>query len=450
MSSTDKSNQDIQSTYRSNKERQDTATTQDSDIYLKSEGLGTSEKPLPAGQLASTATINELLKAIASANNVSSEELITFLESAPKFWGGETYAILLARKLYTLHQAEKNLEKSLEENRKGLASKIKESKYELWSDIEDLQNKEEEIKKELAELKTFILGSLPKDTIHQSLLDEVLATRAYLSPLISLPTEMEKLRSKVDQASIEEISATTGEELEEIQHRLAELDILKEEVNTLESFKTSLEALRSKVANIESSSTAEKSINEKLVLAASQISALNCRVSSLEEVVPERRFNIVEQKIAFLQTELGKIKSASKEPLPQTPSNKQPQWGKWLGIFCIIVLLLIVFFSPKGDSSSSYYAKRDSITLPVSLDDKLVWYKAQKLYEDRMLYRFKFDADNVSKTEISQARSTIKNYLCSNDETHDMLKVGIKLECSLEDGLLRKLKDFVVTKKSCL
>ena len=67
---------------------EDTATTRDSDEYLEKNGLGTREAASP-GELSPTGSVNELLKQVATDNNVSSDELIAFLGSKKELWGGE-------------------------------------------------------------------------------------------------------------------------------------------------------------------------------------------------------------------------------------------------------------------------------------------------------------------------------------------------------------------------
>lgn len=76
--------------------REDTATTRDSDDYLEKNGLGTRETASP-GELSPTGSVNELLKQVATDNNVSSDELIAFLGSKKELWGGENFALLLAK-----------------------------------------------------------------------------------------------------------------------------------------------------------------------------------------------------------------------------------------------------------------------------------------------------------------------------------------------------------------
>ena len=49
---------------------EDTATTRDSDDYLEKNGLGTRETASP-GELSPTGSVNELLKQVATDNNVS-------------------------------------------------------------------------------------------------------------------------------------------------------------------------------------------------------------------------------------------------------------------------------------------------------------------------------------------------------------------------------------------
>ena len=73
---------------------EDTATTRDSDDYLEKNGLGTRETASP-GELSPTGSVNELLKQVATDNNVSSDELIAFLGSKKELWGGENFALLL-------------------------------------------------------------------------------------------------------------------------------------------------------------------------------------------------------------------------------------------------------------------------------------------------------------------------------------------------------------------
>lgn len=125
---------------------EDTATTRDSDEYLEKNGLGTREAASP-GELSPTGSVNELLKQVPTDNNVSSDELIAFLGSKKELWGGENFALLLAKKLYSLNKREielsnkiKTAKETFDKTQTELDKKIVDSQTELDKKILDSQS----------------------------------------------------------------------------------------------------------------------------------------------------------------------------------------------------------------------------------------------------------------------------------------------------------------------
>lgn len=135
---------------------EDTATTRDSDEYLEKNGLGTREAASP-GELSPTGSVNELLKQVPTDNNVSSDELIAFLGSKKELWGGENFALLLAKKLYSLNKREielsnkiKTAKETFDKTQTELDKKIVDSQTELDKKILDSQS---ELNKKIVELE---------------------------------------------------------------------------------------------------------------------------------------------------------------------------------------------------------------------------------------------------------------------------------------------------------
>lgn len=126
--------------------REDTATTRDSDDYLEKNGLGTRETASP-GELSPTGSVNELLKQVATDNNVSSDELIAFLGSKKELWGGENFALLLAKKLYSLNQREIELSNKIKTAKETFDKRILDSQTELNKKLVELGDALSPIKK---------------------------------------------------------------------------------------------------------------------------------------------------------------------------------------------------------------------------------------------------------------------------------------------------------------
>ncbi|WP_289171319.1 hypothetical protein [uncultured Parasutterella sp.] len=119
---------------------EDLAITRDSDVYLTSMGLGSSETSDP-GKLSVTGSTNSLLKEIPSDKSVRNDELVAFLGTNKDFWGGENFALLLAQKLYFLN---KQVSKNLGETKRiknDLRSEISNSQILLNEKIEELKER---------------------------------------------------------------------------------------------------------------------------------------------------------------------------------------------------------------------------------------------------------------------------------------------------------------------
>ena len=118
---------------------EDIATTRGSDEYLEKNGLGTREAASP-GKPSPTGSVNELLKQVATDNNVSSDELIAFLGSKKELWGGENFALLLAKKLYSLNQRGIELSNKIKTAKETFDKKILDSQAELNKKIVELED----------------------------------------------------------------------------------------------------------------------------------------------------------------------------------------------------------------------------------------------------------------------------------------------------------------------
>ena len=128
---------------------EDIATTRGSDEYLEKNGLGTREAASP-GKPSPTGSVNELLKQVATDNNVSSDELIAFLGSKKELWGGENFALLLAKKLYSLNQRGIELSNKIKTAKETFDKKILDSQTELDKKILSSQA---ELNKKIVELE---------------------------------------------------------------------------------------------------------------------------------------------------------------------------------------------------------------------------------------------------------------------------------------------------------
>lgn len=128
---------------------EDIATTRGSDEYLEKNGLGTREAASP-GKPSPTGSVNELLKQVATDNNVSSDELIAFLGSKKELWGGENFALLLAKKLYSLNQRGIELSNKIKTAKETFDKKNLDSQTELDKKILSSQA---ELNKKIVELE---------------------------------------------------------------------------------------------------------------------------------------------------------------------------------------------------------------------------------------------------------------------------------------------------------
>lgn len=457
---------------------EDIATTRSSDEYLSANGLGTHDHPSP-GKDSTTATINAMLKEVPFNSTVENEKLIEFLEANKQLWGGENFALLLARKLYSLNLKANKEAKNIQSLKNGLEKEIRDSKGALTEEIKTCNNLLQEYKNKLDALENNVFGQFTKEDIDRSLFDEIFLFRACLGPLLSLPKEIENIKNELAKNS-----EPASSDLDDLQIKYHQLNIalpdLKDSIlNTEEKVSKALaEVDELKSGRQDDFNSLKRSFQAGLAALESRVSAQNQNIDSLNRKAEksEIRTSSLEQENLFLKE---KIKN-----LEEPPSDN---FLKFI-LFTIVVALFVavVWVSSSSDkaaqtsSGNPYYSGslensapnqypttgsfRDerqhptqyptigTLNLPIQFKGKMEWDISYFSGGDDVKAHFQIKSSYrtyLSKEQLNLRQKEITKYLCSTPTTQEFLNKNLRFDCVIENWRNEKIRQFYVTREDC-
>ena len=444
---------------------EDTATTRDSDDYLEKNGLGTRETASP-GELSPTGSVNELLKQVATDNNVSSDELIAFLGSKKELWGGENFALLLAKKLYSLNQREIELSNKIKTAKETFDKRILDSQTELNKKLVELgdalspiKKSQEEATKDFESFKTSTEEKLSRFEIGISSAHtkEVILRRETFEKIDQLNVDLTENSVNL-RNSINYIEEKADKSLEKVEEQRNNCDALRGSLRKMrEECIDDIDRLKNSVTLYEQSLSADKpGITEEdretfgeemcdfVLRATARIQGIDSLKSSLQKELDtlklqareharyisslenaneklETTIKSLRAQISALQKEL--IKPKGVEDKVNADIKKEKSSSVWIALFfCVLAVFIFIGLrlqeeppqqtrplpDPARIQVSAKEAAQSKIistfNLPVNFDGGLSWYRSYfSDYDDKQIINY-LKYQQLNKRQISSKR----------------------------------------------
>ncbi len=455
---------------------EDLAITRDSDVYLTNMSLGSSETSDP-GKLSVTGSTNSLLKEIPSDKSVRNDELVAFLGSNKDFWGGENFALLLAKKLYFLNkQVSENL---------GETKRIKNDFRSEISDTQILLNKKiEELEERLflAE-KAQTLSSEEVNSLNES--GEAEQSQKVASDelenkfseidigISSAHTKIIIIRRELYE-KINQLNVSLTKDISNIRASInyieEKTDLAQADVDALECvhhdefgfLKGSLDNLRGSLREVKKQI---ESIKESLEATKRQ-TAISPEFEHFK-TMSNHRINNLEGTIKKLQDQISALQKELKVREEAPPSNL------FLGIAVIILaLFVVVLWASKSENTptkitstnpentslaqnvttNQIYPTIGTLNLPINFKGDIVWRSSYFSGGNDVRSVFSYKPTNktsLNKRQAQTSQKEIMKYLCSTPVTQEFLYKNLRFDCVIENWRNEEIHQFYVTKESC-